>query len=554
MVGPSGALIKRELQGTLRLPVTKYLALGYVAVLFAVIAWMWPDQAIFSVAAQSTRSIVVVLVLSLVALVVAYAPAVSATAIVSERENQSYDLLLASRLRPWQVITGKLLACLFSLAIPVIWSFPFFTACFFLGAVSIGEALRIYLVCATSGVLSALVGLWVSSRADSSYMALLRTYVLMIALCVAPWLPHILAGNRQNWVEATYHVRALSPLAAVPSLLVPGFDPGIEAATRPSWQIFLVFALVVSVLLYLLVLVRAYTAESLPIRRAGRVIDERSELIRRKLRFPFYLIDPDRRKKLLADWMNPVFARELRSRAFGGGVWIFRGAYICLAVSIVLMILMLGRFSGFTPDTVKAAAIGFQIGLILVLVPPLTAGGITRERELRMLDELRLSHIGPWRLLSGKLLVAMVFVLFLVVGSVPLWLVIAYMQMNTAQELLIVGAILGATVLLALSAGLACSAFMRRTPAAAAASYALLFMIVVATLLPWLQPERFADAVKVQLMSLNPFVSAVNVVNVDPVRPQPVLWQDHLTVSFALSAALLVLAAFRIRQLLQPEK
>ncbi len=59
--------------------------------------------------------------------------------------------------------------------------------------------------------------------------------------------------------------------------------------------------------------------------------------MKRKLRFPFYLIDPMRRKRNIPNWMNPIFAKEMRSKAFGGGIWIFRSAYLCFAVSMLLM-------------------------------------------------------------------------------------------------------------------------------------------------------------------------------------------------------------------------
>jgi hypothetical protein len=307
------------------------------------------------------------------------------------------------------------------------------------------------------------------------------------------------------------------------------------------------------VILFGIVLIDAYRMSGPPVRRSEKVIDDPAELSRRRKRFPFYLVDPDRRKRLLADWMNPVYARELRSKAFGGGIWIFRGAYLCLCVSIILMVLMLGNFTQFTPATIKATAIGFQIGLVMLLIPPLTAGGITRERELRMIDDLRLSRIGAWQLLSGKLLVAFVFVLFLAIGSVPLWIVIVYMQMNTPQELLTVGAILLSTVLLGLTSGLVSSSFLRRTSAAAAAAYGLLCVVVLSTLLPYLQPEKFADVIRNRLLSLNPFVSAVQVVNSDQFSQTQMLWRDHLLFSLILSGLFFILAYINVRRLLRPE-
>ena len=170
-----------------------------------------------------------------------------------------------------------------------------------------------------------------------------------------------------------------------------------------------------------------------------------------------------------------------------------------------------------------------------------------------MVDDLRLSRMGAWQLLSGKLLVAFVFVLFLAVGSIPLWIVIVYMQMNTPQELLIVGAILLCTVLLGLTSGLVSSACLRRTSAAAAAAYGILCVVVLSTLLPYLQPEKFAEVVRYRFLSLNPFVSAVQVVNFDPLSPAPVLWRDHLTFSLILSGVFLVVAYINVRRLLRPE-
>lgn len=548
------SLIKREMTTTLRTQRTRVMAFLYLLALAGVVIWMWPDQALFSVAAQSTRSMILVFVLTLVALVILYAPAVSATSIVSEKENNSYDLLFASRLRPWEIVAGKLFAALLVLLIFVIFSFPVFVSGFFLGAVSIQETIRIYAICAVTSLFSGLIGLAISARSSSSYAALLRTYSFVLLLGIGPWIPYILLSSNSFWIPVVHSFRALSPLSAVSSLLIPGFDPqSTITEIRPAWVLYIWYACAGSVILFGIVLIDAYRMSGPPVRRSAKVIDNPAELSRRRKRFPFYLIDPDRRKRLLADWMNPVYARELRSKAFGGGIWIFRGAYLCLCVSIILMVLMLGNFTQFTPATIKATAIGFQIGLVMLLIPPLTAGGITRERELRMIDDLRLSRIGAWQLLSGKLLVAFVFVLFLAVGSVPLWIVIVYMQMNTPQELLTVGAILLSTVLLGLTSGLVSSSFLRRTSAAAAAAYGLLCVVVLSTLLPYLQPEKFADVIRNRLLSLNPFVSAVQVVNSDQFSQTQMLWRDHLLFSLILSGLFFILTYINVRRLLRPE-
>jgi hypothetical protein len=132
--------------------------------------------------------------------------------------------------------------------------------------------------------------------------------------------------------------------------------------------------------------------------------------------------------------------------------------------------------------------------------------------------------------------------------------VIVYMQMNTPEELLIVGSILLSAVLLALSSGLVASAWLRRTAAAAALAYGILFVVVLSTLLPYLQPEKFAERIRYPLLSLNPFVAAVQVVNFDPLSQTPLLWRHHLTFSLALSALFVVVAYVCVWRLLKPEQ
>ena len=206
--------------------------------------------------------------------------------------------------------------------------------------------------------------------------------------------------------------------------MVPSFDlapGGVRTGLPASWKLYALFIGLLSLALIGHLLASVYRSSRQPARGFMPVIDDPKLLAERKLKFPFYLIDPIRRRGHIPDWVNPVFAREMRAQAFGGGIWIFRSAYVCLAVSMILMALVSGNFVMQSPDVIRTVALVFQLGLILLVVPSLTVGAITQERERGNLDLLRQTRISASQFVIGKLMTAGVFVLFIVVGSLPLW-------------------------------------------------------------------------------------------------------------------------------------
>jgi len=542
-------LLRRELKGFLRNRTTLVLALVYLAVLGGLITWMWPAEGIFSLASQASRSILLVLTVTQLLLVVLYAPAFAASAITIEKEQNTYDLLFASLLRPRQIVSGKLGSAITVLLVFVALSFPVFATCFFLGAVSLRETVLVYLVIVTSAVVFGLLGLCVSAVVTSSQTALVATYLLLLGITAGPWIPFLLLRQVIWLAPAMYGVRALSPVAAMASIFVP--DP----PTAPvGWRVFLVFSLLAAVVMLVFLLGSVYLRRTRPPRAHGRAIDDPRELMKRRLRFPFYLIDPMRRRRNIPDWINPVFAKEMRSRAFGGGIWIFRSAYLCFAVSLSLMALVAGNMVGESPDVIRVVALLFQLGLVVLVVPSLTAGAITQERERSALDLLRLSRIGPSTFLAGKLEVAAVFMMFLVIGSAPAWYVIHYLGTNTLQEILVCWAIILATMVLAVATGLFGSAVATRTAAATAIGYGSLFAVTVVTLLPFLMRDRLSGALRDLLFAINPFASAIQTLTTGFFAEAADLWRLHLGLSLGLSAILLLCAWLRVRRLLQPDR
>lgn len=541
-------VLVRELRGALRSPLALGLAALYLGVLALLVWWMWPQEGIYSATARASRSLLLVCGVAQLLMVILYAPAFAATAITAEKERNTYDLLFATLLRPRDIVAGKLLSSIAVLLLFVLLSLPVFAACFFLGAVSVREAAAIYLVTVAGSVMFGLLGLSVSAMARNSHLALVVTYVLLLLFTAGPWVPWFLLEQKPWAAEFIRQARAFSPLGAMASVILPAFEPA------GAWRTYLGFCGGSAVVMIAFVAGRVRWARQRSQRHHGQTIGSAEELSRRRLSFPFYLVDPQRRKDCIPDWINPIFAKELRSRAFGGGRWIFRVAAGCFVLSLLLMIGAVGNLVGPTPNLIRSVALVFQLGLIVLIVPSLTAGAITQERERGSLELLRLSRLGPFSFLAGKLGVAALFVSFLVLGTAPGWFAIHYLEINTLREILHAWAVIGGATLFALAAGLCASAVAPRTPMATAAAYAVVFLTAIVTLLPLLTADQLSVRLREMILVLNPFASALQVLTRGVFDDLGVLWQRHVALSFSASGVLLVVAYLRLRWLLAPQK
>ena len=545
---PSNPVLLREVKSSLRSPLALALAALYLGTLATLVWWMWPQEGIYSATARASRSLLLVCGVAQLLLVMLYAPAFAATAITAEKEHNTYDLLFATLLRPRDIVAGKLGSSITVLLLFVVLSLPVFAACFFLGAVSVREAAVIYLVTAASSVMFGLLGLAVSAVARSSHLALVVTYLLLLLVTDGPWVPWFLLEQKPWAAQFILQARAFSPLGGMASVILPAFEPA------GAWRTYLGFCAVGSAALVAFIVGRVHWAGTRTSRRHGQTIEDPAVLAQRRLSFPFYLVDPMRRKDCIPDWLNPMFAKELRSRAFGGGRWIFRVAAACFVFSMLIMIGAVGNLVGPTPNLIRSVALVFQLGLIVLIVPSLTAGAITQERERGNLELLRLSRLGPFAFLVGKVGVALLFVTFLIIGTLPGWFAIHYLEINTLREILHAWAVIGATILFALTVGLCASALAPRTSVATAAAYAVTFLVAIITLLPLLTADQLSVPLRELILVLNPFASALQVLTRGVFDDLGVLWQRHAFLSLGTSGVFLVIAFLRLRWLLAPQK
>ena len=109
-------------------------------------------------------------------------PSFAAGTITGEKERQTYEMLLASPMKPVAVVLGKLLAALCHLAVLVFCSLPIVMLCLPLGGVSPYEVLATYIGMAASVTLFGMICVAASSYFTRTIAALVVSYLVVLPL------------------------------------------------------------------------------------------------------------------------------------------------------------------------------------------------------------------------------------------------------------------------------------------------------------------------------------------------------------------------------------
>ena len=180
---------------------------------------------------------------------------------------------------------------------------------------------------------------------------------------------------------------------------------------------------------------------------------------------------------------NPVYNKEITvsSRGYRIPAVIAIFNLILAAVALISMGLTVRRAEA------EAAAVDYasfllifrmlaciEFGLILFIMPSLTAGSISAERERGTLDLMLTTRLTPLDIAAGKLLSAVSTAGMILLSSLPvLALVFAYGGLTVSDVLVLVAAFLTEMVLTG-CVGLWTSARHRNTAMAAASAYGIL--------------------------------------------------------------------------------
>ena len=129
------AVLQRGLVINLRMIRGFVLLFLYNAVLGVVVYFAWPDQQRLDLTTnpEAARRLVNLFFLGQYILASLMTPSFAAGTITGEKEHKTYEMLLASPMRPSAIVLGKLLASLTQLAILIFASLPIVMLCLPLG-------------------------------------------------------------------------------------------------------------------------------------------------------------------------------------------------------------------------------------------------------------------------------------------------------------------------------------------------------------------------------------------------------------------------------------
>lgn len=165
-------------------------------------------------------------------LVVFLAPSLTSGAISGEREQLTYDMLMATPLRPAQILWGKLVAALSYLFLLIFAAVPVFSVVLVFGGVELLAMLKAVALLVASAVFFGAVGLCCSSLGRRTARATTVAYTLVLLLIGVPVLVASVWGQFSTppGQLAPPPMHYLNPFSALVSVttITPGGDPSMS--------------------------------------------------------------------------------------------------------------------------------------------------------------------------------------------------------------------------------------------------------------------------------------------------------------------------------------
>lgn len=177
---------------------------------------------------------------------------------------------------------------------------------------------------------------------------------------------------------------------------------------------------------------------------------------------------------------NPVLFNEwkMRMRTQRSPWIIFLYLLVLGGITLLYIFLQTNGGSYYNPNQTRELFMMLsilQLGMICFVVPGLTAGVISGERERQTLSILLTTNVSATRLIVGKWMASLSFMIFLVFATVPLYaIVFLYGGISPVQLIQVFGFYL-ITMFGIGSIGVLLSTLIKRTGIATVISYAVIF-------------------------------------------------------------------------------
>ncbi len=450
-------VLQRELLVNLRMRRGFLLLFGYVALLGALVYYAWPQQQSLDLTAtpEEAKQLVKLFFLGQFVLISLMAPSFAAGTIAGEKERKTYEMLLASPMRPLAIVLGKMLASLSHLAVLVVSSLPIVMLCLLLGGTHFSELVATYVGMAAAVITFGMISLACSSFFGRTVAAVVVSYSLILPLVLLSVLFY----------------QAFEPMPRVRLFVLAGFMPAGCAA---------ITAALAGTISRRLMHPPDVGAE------AQDVVDLEEEqrdavgMVIRSDQFPDNLFAPPKRNDLMADGVNPVYDKEMRSELFGHGTLMLRLVIqMSMGLALVVMAVCLYVYAE------RAAWYTSYVVLFNMLVGPVfAAGAVANERERQTLELLLTTALSPWQILAGKLIsslrISVVLTSFLVWPILLAWLLPPWKFWHDTFTIVGYLAIILVACLTTTTLATFCSVVFRKTSVSMMTAYLLVIALFIA--------------------------------------------------------------------------
>lgn len=449
-------VLQRELLVNLRTRRAFLLLAVYQVLLAAVVLLAWPtdERLDLTVSPPSAKKLVNLFFLGQYVIASLMAPSFAAGTITGEKERRTYEMLLASPLRPAAIVIGKMVASLTHLGMLILASLPIIVLCLPLGGVSVYEVLAAYLGLIVSVILFGAIGVFCSSYFSRTSSSLVVSYLIILPMVM---------GSVMTWraLEGDGELRLKVALLIVPAFFLSA--------------VILMCAAAAGRMLY----PPDMGSEGKEVVDLEREAEQAVGLVIQPDQFPDRLFAPPKKKELMMDGANPVYDKELHSEIFSQGTLMLR---LVIQISMLLAIPLMGVFLFWQID--RCAWFSVYVIVFNMLVGPVfLAGSMTSERERQTLDLLLTTTLTPWQILWGKFVVG--FRISAVLTGFLLWPLLLGTALNTSfwtnwVAVILFFAIVVMVCLVNATVAQACSLFARKTSIALMSTYVILLLLYAA--------------------------------------------------------------------------
>ncbi|MEW6213260.1 MAG: ABC transporter permease subunit [Acidobacteriota bacterium] len=229
---------------------------GYVLVLSLILGLVYlvmSNNAPTSIVVSAGVYLTPVLIFVQMGLICLIAPTFSASAITSEREQETFDLLVVSLARPSTIVLGKVGASLSYLLLTLFGSLPLIALTWSLGGVALGDVAIAYLVMFVAGVTYCSMSfMWSTLVRRGVFAQLLSLFTVIFLVAAMPALAmfftalasNFAGGPSQGFINAVYLLMRTNPFAAIAySLFGLPMPSGVWMEKVPIWITQVIFYL-----------------------------------------------------------------------------------------------------------------------------------------------------------------------------------------------------------------------------------------------------------------------------------------------------------------------